>query len=106
MVENIQQAQDIPRIIEIFKQLIHLSYGVKSPDGRKFMKSKEILDDFLATEAYSELYMELGTNDEKAAEFINGVVPEGTGLTNEELIAEAKAKSPAFALATTTEATE
>jgi len=97
MVEKIQQTQDIPKIIEIFKKLIHLSYGVKSPDGRKFMKSKEILDDFLATEAYSQLYMELGTNDEKAAEFINGVVPNKTGMTTDELLNKVKAENPALA---------
>ena len=97
MVEKIQQTQDIPKIIEIFKKLIHLSYGVKSPDGRKFMKSKEILDDFLATEAYSQLYMELGTNDEKAAEFINGVVPNKTGMSTDELLNKVKAENPALA---------
>ena len=44
------------------------------PTGRKFVKSKESLEDFKATNAYSDLYMELATNQDKGAEFIAGVV--------------------------------
>ena len=48
---------------------------MKSPDGRKFMKSAELTEDFVQTEAFSELYMELATNAEAAAAFVNGIVP-------------------------------
>ena len=75
MIENIIKTKDIPRIIEIFKKIIIASYGVKSPDGRRFMKSSEITDEFTQTEAYSILFMELSTDAEKAAEFIAGVIP-------------------------------
>lgn len=72
---RIINSNDQPQLIKIFCELIDLSYGVKSDDGRKFMKSSEILDDFKSTEAYSQLFMELATNDNAAKEFINGVLP-------------------------------
>lgn len=75
MIENIIKTKDIPRIIEIFKKIILASYGEKSADGRRFMKSKEITENFTQTEAYSILYMELSTDAEKAADFIAGVIP-------------------------------
>ena len=75
MIENIVKTKDIPRIIEIFKKIILASYGEKSPDGRRFVKSKEITDNFTQTEAYSILFMELSTDADKAAEFIAGVIP-------------------------------
>lgn len=75
MVERIISAKDTPSLIEIFKDLICRSYGVKSPDGRRFMKSKELTDEFTQTEAYSDLFMELALNSEKAAEFVNGILP-------------------------------
>lgn len=75
MIENIIKTKDIPRIIEIFKKIIIASYGVKSPDGRRFIKSQEITDEFTQTEAYSILFMELSTDAEKAADFISGVIP-------------------------------
>lgn len=75
-LENIIAAKDLPELTNLFESLIQKSYGIKSPDGRKFVKSKEILDDFMATQAYSDLYMRLITNADEATKFINGIVPE------------------------------
>jgi hypothetical protein len=75
MIQRVVAAQDQPAIIKIFKDLILKAYGVKSPDGRKFVKSEELSLDFAQTEAYSQLFMELATDAEKAAEFVNGIVP-------------------------------
>lgn len=74
-IERIVQAQKIPQIIEIFKSLINKSYGVKSDDGRRFIKNEDILKEFTETEAYSDLFMELATNSEAASAFVNGIVP-------------------------------
>lgn len=76
MVEKIVASNDTPSAVKIFKKIILASYGEKSPDGRRFIKSKEISDSFVQTEAYSELFTELARNDEEAAAFINGVIPQ------------------------------
>lgn len=75
MIQRIIAAQDQPAIIKIFKDLIIRSYGVKSPDGKRFIKNDEVVDEFVQTTAFSDLFMELATNADAAAEFINGVVP-------------------------------
>lgn len=75
MLENIIKAQDQPSLIKEFKKLIKASYGVKSSDGRKFVKNEEVFDDFAQTEAYSKLFMELATNDNSASEFVAGILP-------------------------------
>jgi hypothetical protein len=75
MIEKIVAAQDRKRIIELFKDLILNSYGEKSPDGKRFIKNQDLRDAFAQTEAYSELFMELATNAELAAAFVNGIVP-------------------------------
>ena len=75
LLQNIIDKQDIPNIITTFKKLIRDAYGEKSPDGRRFIKSKELTDAFVQTEAYSELYMELLGDAEKAAAFISGIMP-------------------------------
>jgi hypothetical protein len=74
-IQRIVAAQDQPAIIEVFEDLIKRSYGVKTPDGVGFEKKKEDLDAFMATEAYSELFMKLATDATAAAEFINGIIP-------------------------------
>lgn len=75
MLENIVKAKDNKQIITIFKEIILKSYGEKSQDGKRFIKSKEISEAFSQTEAYSEIFMELALNEKAATEFINGVLP-------------------------------
>lgn len=74
-IRKIVDAKDQPAIIQVFEELIQNSYGVKTPDGRGFDKDPKHLKEFMMTEAYSQLFMELGTDDEAGAKFINGVVP-------------------------------
>lgn len=84
-VERIAQAQDESRIIDIFKDLIKRSYGVKSPDGRRFIKNEEVFNDFAQTPAYSIMFMELARDDKKAIEFLNGIVPASVSEENGSL---------------------
>lgn len=78
-LKEIVAAQDTPQIIKIFKEIILKAYGEKTLDGKRFRK----VDDkgtplsiaFSETEAYSNLFMELATDDVKAAEFVNGILP-------------------------------
>lgn len=74
-INKVVEAKDMKNLVALFKQLIQMSYGEKSEDGRRFIKNKEITDSFMQTEAYSELFMLLATNDEAAAEFFNGIMP-------------------------------
>jgi len=74
-LEKIVAEQDGKRIIEMFKDLILKAYGEKSLDGKRFIKSKELSEAFSQTEAYSELFMELATNAEASAAFVNGIIP-------------------------------
>lgn len=62
-------------IMEFFEDLISRSYGEKSEDGRRFMKSPEISKAFMETPAYEVLFEELVTNDRAAADFVNAVMP-------------------------------
>lgn len=76
-LEKIIQSKDNVAIMEVFKDLIHRSYGVKSDDGKRFVKSDELSIEFEQTEAYSELVMELLSNPDKAADFVNAIMPKG-----------------------------
>lgn len=75
MIKKITSAQDVPSLVKVFKDLILRSYGVKSEDGKRFVKSEQIRDEFSQTEAYSNLFMELATDEAAASAFINGIVP-------------------------------
>ena len=90
MIQRIVDAKDQPAIIKIFKELITKSYGVKTPDGRGFRKSESLTEDFIATPAFSKMFMKLATDADAAAAFVNGIVPEN-------LSKQAAATHPALA---------
>ncbi|RHF62373.1 hypothetical protein [[Ruminococcus] lactaris] len=87
MIQKIVSSKDTPSIVKIFKDLILKAYGEKTPDGKRFVKSKELSDAFAQTEAYSELFMELATDAEAAAAFVNGIMPTTFGVSNTPAIA-------------------
>lgn len=75
MITRIIETQDAPSIIKVFKEIIMKAYGEKSPDGKRFIKSKELSEAFAQTEAYSELFMELASDSDAASKFVNGIIP-------------------------------
>lgn len=75
MLQKIVDSQDAPAIIKAFKDLVLKSYGQKSPDGKRFIKNATLREEFEQTEAYSQIFMELATNAEEAAKFVNGIIP-------------------------------
>lgn len=74
-LQRIAKEEDIQKIVPEFKEIILMCVGVKSEDGKFFRKSKQIRDDFEASEAYSELFVSLLQDPKKAAEFAAGIVP-------------------------------
>lgn len=76
------------QIMDIIKDFIRKSYGEPSLDGRRFVKSEELTDAFIQTEAYSKLFMELVSDGEKAAAFISGVMPKEMSDDIQKAIAE------------------
>lgn len=74
-IRKIVAANDIPAIAKIFKDIVIKAYGIKSDDGRRFIKSEEISTEFTQTEAYNQIYIELIGNPEKFADFVNGIMP-------------------------------
>ena len=75
-IKKIIAAQDTPQIIKVFKMLLLKSYGEKSADGRRFVKSDKLSEEFAQTNAYSPLFLKLATDDKAAVAFINGIMPD------------------------------
>lgn len=75
LLTRISKTRDTPELVKVIKDFILKAYGVKSDDGKRFIKSEELSTAFSQTEAYSNLYVELCSNDEEAAKFFKGVLP-------------------------------
>jgi hypothetical protein len=89
-LKRIVASNDGKQIMAEFKKLILSSYGKKSEDGRRFIKTDELRQEFESSEAYSTLFMEIVTNADAAAQFVNGIIPSGLA-TDADRIAKAAA---------------
>ena len=72
MIDN----HDAAAIVATIKEFVLKSYGEKTDDGKRFIKSPEISKAFMQTEAYSQLITELLSDDAKSSEFILGIMPQ------------------------------
>jgi len=72
---------DPAKIVEMIKTVLLKAYGVKSQDGKKFIKSKEVMESFVSSEAYSEIFMMM-LDPDKASELINGIIPRNIESNN------------------------
>lgn len=74
-IRRIVQAQDNKAILDTFDEIIKATYGVKSLDGRTFIKNDKVYEEFKGTGAYDILFMEIVTDAGKASEFLAGCLP-------------------------------
>lgn len=74
-IEKAVKAHDMVTVMKLFKDIILRTVGKKSDDGKRFIKSKEIADEFEQSPAYPILFMELATDANAAKEFMSGIIP-------------------------------
>lgn len=98
IVRRIIATQDQPGLLKIFKELILKAYGEKSLDGKYFEKEDEqgrpLYKKFERTEAYSVLFMELSSDENKAIEFITNIMPKDLRDKAEEAAKDFKQTLP------------
>ena len=104
MLNRIMEAQDGPAILKVYEEFIDKSYGEKSLDGKRFVKVDDagvpLVKAFKETEAYSQLFLDVMTDADKAAEFMIGVLPNDM---QDEVKKEFKKKVPEISLVEPTE---
>lgn len=89
LIKSIVNTGDSAAIMDIFKKIILKAYGIKSVDGKRFIKTNEsgqpLATEFEQTEAYSVLFMELASDAGAAANFIKGIIPKGIDIKDEDM---------------------
>lgn len=101
MLDRMVQEQDVPKIAEWFKSIMLMAYGVKSEDGKRFIKSEAMAKSFSQTNAFDELYMEMLSDPAvNFSNFINAVIPKVAPPQNADKAAMIEAAQPGSKSAT------
>lgn len=71
-------------IYKFIKDVIKKAYGIKSADGRRFIKSDELTLEFTQTPMYDSILTKLTSDNDAATKFITTVIPANAakGLAN------------------------
>jgi hypothetical protein len=83
-IQAIVNANDRKALIDEFQKIILAAYGEKSEDGKRFVKTDELREIFTQTAAYDALFMELASDEDAAAAFIKGVLPQDLGVQQDQ----------------------
>ena len=83
-IKAIIKAQDNKSLIAEFKKIVLLAYGVKSEDGRRFIKSDKLREEFSQSAAYDALFMDMATNEDSGANFIMGIIPKDLNVDQDK----------------------
>lgn len=93
MIRMMIATNDNAKIVSLFKELILKSYGIKSEDGKRFIKTQELRDQFEQSEAYSEFFIAMLQNENGLqTKFINGVINGSNvpAMSEEDAVAKLK----------------
>lgn len=95
MLGRIAASNNNRAILDTFKDLVKKAYGVKSEDGKRFVKSEEEFEKFVSSPAYDEFMMKLMTEEDYALDFIIGAFPNAEGVTKETILSNMNSTLPA-----------
>lgn len=91
-IRRLIASQDGESITAAFKEIILSTLGRRSDDNKYFDKDDAYTRRFVQSDAYSVLLLELLTDADKMAEFVNGVVPKDLKDDVEKATAAAQAQ--------------
>lgn len=89
-LQNVVDSEDVQEILKVFKEIVKKAYGVKSEDGKRFIKSDEEFAKFESSPAYDEFMMKLMGEENYSVDFILGAMPSVDGITKEKVLSEIK----------------
>lgn len=95
MIQSMIATEDHLPLMREFKRLVLAAYGERSADGKRFMKSDEIRNNFEHHAAFDSLIMEFLGSEDAMVTFIKGILPEGVVITEEDLKLKPKVDIPA-----------
>lgn len=76
VLRKIIDKKDRKALVDFIETLILRSYGEKTLDGKRFVKTPDMAEEFMQTPAYDELFMSILSDTDSQTNFINGVIPQ------------------------------
>jgi hypothetical protein len=74
-LKELAAAQNYSEMMTVYRNMIARSVGQRSEDGRRFVRTEAITEDFMQSAAFEQLFMDLMSNADAATAFARGLLP-------------------------------
>ena len=79
-MDEIVKNKDIASLYRVLKDIVLLAYGVKSEDGKRFIKNDVVKKEFEESLAFAQLIEDLHETDSALSEFVTGITSQIRGM--------------------------
>lgn len=93
-IEHLAGSQDVSELLNFLESIILDAYGVKSKDGKSFLKSPETRSEFEHSQAYANLFEKMLTDEGMAATFGAGIAETNQGQQKKNQVAPTVVQVP------------
>ena len=79
-MDKIVKEKNIKELYKVLKDIVLMAYGVKSEDGKRFIKNQTVKDEFAESLAFSQLIEDFHETDTAMSDFVTGITSQIKGL--------------------------
>lgn len=79
-MDKIVKEKNIKELYKVLKDIVLMAYGVKSEDGKRFIKNQTVKDEFAESLAFSQLIEDFHETDTAMSDFVTGITNQIKGL--------------------------
>ena len=79
-MDEIVKNKDIVSLYRVLKDIVLLAYGVKSEDGKRFIKNSSVRKEFEESLAFAQLIEDLHETESSLSEFVTGITSQIRGM--------------------------
>ena len=79
-MDEIVNKKDIVSLYRVLKDIVLLAYGVKSEDGKRFIKNETVKKEFEESLAFAQLIEDLHETESALSEFVTGITSQIRGM--------------------------
>lgn len=84
-IEKLIEDKDLEKMYELLNDIVLTAYGVRSEDGKRFIKNEQIREEFVQSLAYEALIEDFHDETRKVLEnFVTGITSHIRGLNKAE----------------------
>lgn len=79
-MDKIVKEKNIKELYRVLKDIVLMAYGVKSEDGKRFIKNQTVKDEFTESLAFAQLIEDFHETETAMSDFVTGITKQIKGI--------------------------